>query len=80
MQLADTQRRGHRLQVENVADLRILKRFTAGHGDRNRSFLKRLLTLRRGDDDQVAGILIRRFDAYVVVLISILRKGNAWRG
>ena len=51
LELRNTQRRNDGLKVENVEDLGTLDRFSVGHGDCDRHFLQRLLTLGGRDDD-----------------------------
>ena len=69
LQLANTQRGHHRLEIENVADLRTFDRLAAGHRHGDRHFLQGLLALGGGDDDLVAALL--------GLGLGVLRKGNA---
>ena len=87
--LADAQRRHHRLQVAQVADLRPLDRLGAGHRDGDGGVLQRSLALGRGDEDGVAraGVLVGRVGVAVgggggrfVVVLGKGGTGQAQRG
>ena len=54
LQLVDAQRGNQRLQVDQIANLRLFDRIGAGDGHRNRQFLKRGFALAGGHDDRVA--------------------------
>ena len=73
LQLAYPQRRGHGLQIENVADLRVFKCFAGGDADRNWRFLKRLLTLRGGHDNDTALVFVGK-----LWQIAVLSKSGGW--